>query len=233
MEKIIKLYREPHQCVEIGGVEIWKNRAPEEWHLKFPPVKSNQLGDCPDGNCGCMMHAIEDPLFFDPHCLPVLSKLKPGMKILVLMESSSKAHVSFFTFNGMCSSLEHLQIYSLEESKDREFFTPYRRKPTNGHRISIYWHKVKYLAIVESKEKPFGKLGGRECFQEELARLSGISKDDLEDALHRLDQLNPKPGKPSLKLVTGTARIIAEDFGKGKDVTDYLSGVEGQYIGIQ
>lgn len=218
MRAIKAMFREPHQCVAIKGAEIWKNREPIEWHIKLPPLR-NPLGTCPDGNCPSNMHSLENKLFLDPHCLPVFSKLQEGMKVLIFMEHRETEYVCFFTFNRICADIEYLQIYSKELSKDGDVFTPYRRKPRDGFGVSIWWHSVKYIAIVnpvKSAEKPFNKVGGLDCFKEELLRLSKINKGDLENAFDRLESLNSITSKkPLLKPVDYLSRHVTEALEKG------------------
>lgn len=217
MREITKLFCKPSQCVEINGIEVWKNREPAEWHIKFPPLGGSPLLSCPDGNCPSSMHSLENELFLDPHCLLIFSKLREGMKVLIYMKHRKTEYVCFFTFKGICESINYLQIYSKELSKDGEIFTPYRKKPRDGFGLSIWWHSVKYIAIVDSKEKPFGKKGGLDCFKEELLRLAKINKEDLENALDHLKSLNSITSqKPLLKPADYLSRHVMEALEKGE-----------------
>lgn len=217
MREITKLFCEPYQCVETNGIEIWKNREPAEWHIKFPPLGGSPLLSCPDGNCPSGMHSLENELLLDPHCLPIFSKLQEGMKVLIYMKHGETEYVCFFTFKGICESINYLQIYSKELSKDRDIFTPYRRKPRDGFGVSIWWHSVKYIAIVDSKEKPFGKKGGLDCFKEELLRLAKVDNNDLDCVLTHLESLNSITAqKPLLKPVDWLSRHVMEALEKGE-----------------
>lgn len=230
-----KSLKEPHQCVKIEGAEIWKNRLPQEWHLKLPPA-SGLLLECPDGQCQSIMHCLQDECFMDPWCLPVLFKLQKGMKILVLIEYCKKSHVAFFTFDHAYDGPELMQLYSAEDSKDCYFFTPYSRKNIYSTRfgVSVQWACVHYLAIVDSKQKSFGKFGGFDCFKEELAKLTKTKENEVTSAIERLSLLNPMPARPILKPI-GMAGTIMKGLAKGgslKNIKQMLSNTSGEPKGI-
>ena len=206
-ETLLKRYgkymKQPYQRVLIGDVWVWKNRNIGECHIHLPPGNYASCLECPDGRCPEEGHLKDEmglDTLFDWFALPLITELKIGMKVLVLIEAYEKSHVSIFTFGGFSPHTSWLQFGSIELSQKLYYFK--LAKPNsinNDFPAQIDWHNLKYLAIVPDKEKLFGKFGGLGLFKRQLTRITGKKVSEISSAISELDALNPKPNRISLK----------------------------------
>jgi hypothetical protein len=208
--------KKPYQRVFLPNAEIWKNRPIDHYHLQMPPGIVNILVECPDKRCPVKFHVLQEWSYNDPHSLALMFKLKPGDKVLLLIKYCGKTHVSFFTFDRMEDYQDYLRFHSRELSKDCWFFSP-SNNDFNDFPLTVQWACIKYLAIVKSEQKPFGKYGGLPCFMRELARLTGNDLKTVKKAVCKLDALNPMPKRPPLRV-----------FGEGKTIYKLINEKTGQ-----
>jgi hypothetical protein len=219
---VLKKYvTKPYQRAMLKKAEIWQVREPKEWHIVFPDT-GNVMLSCPDGRCPYDFHTLRDYSFSDPWSLGAVFRLEKGMKVLVLNEFCGKQYVSFFTFDHFNSALGHIKFFSTEKSRDTWFFKP-TKKIMEDFGVTIQWDSIKFLAIVKSKAKPFGRFGDLDCFVKELARLTGEKVSAIERAIKRLKAKNKIPRNPPLKYFPRCSKSIYDAFKAGKGIKRMLS----------
>jgi len=199
----------PKSMVEIGGLQIWKNRDFAEWHTPFTEFES--LGSCcPDQHCP-HDHHWESMSAIDPYAWHLVDVLKEGMRILVLIDYAGKKQVALLTFAKMETAGDPCCMLVKEPSQKCWFFKPWPASlwPHND-KLRLQYPSVHYLTVVQTDEPAFGKYGGIKCYKKELVRLTGLDRKKGDCAVRVLDA--PPERSLALRPITISGGFMYKEF---------------------
>ncbi len=192
------------QRINIGPIEVWKNRPFEVWHQPLPDQIGSQRG-CFDGRCPESDH-FSTPSRYDPGARPLLDRLmqeEPGQKILVRTDFGGRNCVQSFAHEQTRSLRDNgrVELESAELSNEYYHYVPYNENNKGAvSRVHVFWESIRYIALFDDQDiPPFGKTGGRSVFISQLARLSGKKIPEIKEVMTELDKLNA-PNNTDIKL---------------------------------
>ena len=163
------------------------------WHQPFESTGSRwEIGGYRN-HCDCPYGKHKDPRFLDykdPIHLNEILSMKEGAKLLTLYSWKGSEHVAFHTFQKIEFYSDFSKLFFKEELCVGEFdgtaeqFTPLR-----------------LLAVIEDADEitAFGKEGGIDVFIDELAKISGLSFEEIKNQVKELD-IMPIPSELKINV---------------------------------
>ncbi len=175
--------------VSIDTVELWKNRPYSEWHKPFPD-SFGTLSGCFNGNCPHENHWSERS-YDDPQARPLIDSLQRGQRMLLLTDYCEIDHVDYATLDHVHEMGDGYKELIFQEKSNTCYFLKPPKYQWNGFPLNIHWRAVRYTALVDNPDiASFGKYGGKPLFKRELARVSGASMREINQAVTELDAMN-------------------------------------------